>query len=66
MAKILMVFVAVILLIVAAAGFILYTSEAEKNKILRAEVSKTAEESQDEIKRLKEIEAGRSAVTRGA
>jgi tetratricopeptide (TPR) repeat protein len=64
MAKILMVFVAVILLIVAAAGFILYTGEAEKNKFLRAEVSKTSEESQDEIKRLKaEVKAAQEKDT---
>jgi tetratricopeptide (TPR) repeat protein len=64
MAKILMVFVVVILLIFAAAGFILYTGETEKNRILRAEVSKTAEESQDEIKRLKaEVKASEDKDT---
>lgn len=53
MTKIIVIFLGVVLLMVGAAGFVLYTGEAEKNKILRAEVSKTSEEAQEEIKRLR-------------
>src|SRR5512137_1465503 len=53
MSKIFFIAIIGILFMAAVAGFALYVSEAEKNRLQRTEIMKTSEESQEEIKKLK-------------
>ena len=54
MGKILFIAIIGILFMTTVAGFALYVSESEKNRLQRTEILKTSEEAQGEIKKLKE------------
>jgi tetratricopeptide (TPR) repeat protein len=53
MSKILFIAAIGILFMTTVAGFALYVSEAEKNRLQRTEILKTSEEAQEEVKKLK-------------
>ena len=54
MSKIFFIAIIGILFMTTVAGFALYVSETEKNRLQRTEILKTSEEAQDEVKKLKE------------
>ena len=54
MAKFVFITIIGILFMATVAGFALYVSEAEKNRLQRTEILKTSEEAQDEVKKLKD------------
>jgi tetratricopeptide (TPR) repeat protein len=53
MSKIFFIAVIGILFMTTVAGFALYVSESEKNRLQRTEILKTSEEAQEEVKKLK-------------
>ena len=51
-----------ILILGAIVGFVLYTTEVQRNNFLRSENSKTIEEAQTEIKKIKaDLKIGRAS-----
>jgi uncharacterized protein (DUF3084 family) len=54
MSKIIFIAIIGILFMTTVAGFALYVSESEKNRLQRTEILKTSEEAQEEIQKLRD------------